>query len=72
MSFGAVHLAIHPCGPAKPDGICDKPQGILAKANNQGIEELHRTPKNFGYPDFFVFQYGFIRSSKIDKAASEP
>jgi len=27
MSFGAVHLAIHPCG---------KPQGILAKANKTG------------------------------------
>jgi hypothetical protein len=25
-SFGAVHLAIHPCG---------KPQGILAKANKK-------------------------------------
>jgi hypothetical protein len=35
-SFGAVHFAFHPCGPAKPDGICDKPQGILAKANKPG------------------------------------
>jgi hypothetical protein len=28
MSFGAVHLAIHPCG---------KPQGILAKANKENL-----------------------------------
>jgi hypothetical protein len=28
MSFGAVYLAIHPCG---------KPQGILAKANKKGV-----------------------------------
>ena len=27
LSFGAVHLAFHPCG---------KPQGILAKANKNG------------------------------------
>jgi hypothetical protein len=35
-SFGAVHLAIHPCGPAQNDGIFDKPQGILATANKGG------------------------------------
>jgi hypothetical protein len=28
MSFGAVRLAIHPCG---------KPQGILAEANKKGV-----------------------------------
>jgi len=37
MSFGAVRLAIHPCG---------KPQGILAKANkgDQSRKGLESTP----------------------------
>jgi hypothetical protein len=44
-SFGAVHLAIHPCGPAKPDGICDKPQGILAKANKYRVDAWNYVKK---------------------------
>jgi hypothetical protein len=53
MSFGAVHLAIHPCG---------KPQGILAKANKLKERNLSLTdfPKMYNNsPTFSIyFRYG--------------
>jgi hypothetical protein len=60
LSFGAVHLAIHPCG---------KPQGILAKVNKrQGLKPLLFTNsgdcvENEGLT---VFTFYFYRVERFD------